>query len=87
MPERTGMARDTDKAVRAACDVVETEQHGIAELRERKRQHGEGHAGRSGADPGDRNRDHVTGKVQKFKMREVAIDELGLAEAAAIATA
>ena len=26
----------------------------------------------------------VTGKVQKFKMREVAIDELGLAEAAAI---
>ncbi|HEY1520118.1 MAG TPA: AMP-binding protein [Solirubrobacteraceae bacterium] len=29
----------------------------------------------------------VTGKVQKFKMREVAIDELGLAEAAAIATA
>ena len=29
----------------------------------------------------------VTGKVQKFKMRETAIDELGLAEAAAIATA
>ena len=29
----------------------------------------------------------VTGKVQKFKMREAAIDELGLAEAAAIATA
>jgi fatty-acyl-CoA synthase len=29
----------------------------------------------------------VTGKVQKFKMRELAIDELGLAEAAAIATA
>ena len=29
----------------------------------------------------------VTGKVQKFKMREVAIDELGLAEAAAITTA
>jgi fatty-acyl-CoA synthase len=29
----------------------------------------------------------VTGKVQKFKMREVAIDELGLTEAAAIATA
>ena len=29
----------------------------------------------------------VTGKVQKFKMRETAIDELGLGEAAAIATA
>jgi fatty-acyl-CoA synthase len=29
----------------------------------------------------------VTGKVQKFKMRETAIDELGLADAAAIATA
>ena len=29
----------------------------------------------------------VTGKVQKFKMRELAIDELGLADAAAIATA
>jgi fatty-acyl-CoA synthase len=29
----------------------------------------------------------VTGKVQKFKMREVAIDELGLREAAAVATA
>ncbi len=29
----------------------------------------------------------VTGKVQKFKMRESAIDELGLADAAAIATA
>jgi fatty-acyl-CoA synthase len=29
----------------------------------------------------------VTGKVQKFKMRETAIDELGLAQAAAIVTA
>jgi fatty-acyl-CoA synthase len=29
----------------------------------------------------------VTGKVQKFKMREAAIEELGLGEAAAIATA
>jgi fatty-acyl-CoA synthase len=29
----------------------------------------------------------VTGKVQKFKMRESAVDELGLAQAAAIATA
>jgi fatty-acyl-CoA synthase len=29
----------------------------------------------------------VTGKVQKFKMRETAIEELGLAEAAAIVTA
>jgi fatty-acyl-CoA synthase len=29
----------------------------------------------------------VTGKVQKFKMRETAIDELGLAGAAAVATA
>ena len=29
----------------------------------------------------------VTGKVQKFKMREVATEELGLGEAAAIATA
>ena len=29
----------------------------------------------------------VTGKVQKFKMREPAIDELGLEKAAAIATA
>jgi len=29
----------------------------------------------------------VTGKVQKFKMRDSAIDELGLAEAASIATA
>jgi hypothetical protein len=29
----------------------------------------------------------VTGKVQKFKMRDTAIDELGLTEAAAIATA
>jgi fatty-acyl-CoA synthase len=29
----------------------------------------------------------VTGKVQKFKMREMAIDELELAEAAAVATA
>ena len=26
----------------------------------------------------------VTGKVQKFRMRELAIDELGLEEAAAI---
>ncbi len=29
----------------------------------------------------------ITGKVQKFKMRETAIDELGLAEAAAVSTA
>ena len=29
----------------------------------------------------------VTGKVQKFKMREVAIEELGLGQAAAIVTA
>jgi fatty-acyl-CoA synthase len=29
----------------------------------------------------------VTGKVQKFKMREAAIDELGLEAAAAVATA
>jgi fatty-acyl-CoA synthase len=29
----------------------------------------------------------VTGKVQKFKMRETAIEELGLATAAAIQTA
>jgi fatty-acyl-CoA synthase len=29
----------------------------------------------------------VTGKVQKFKMRETAIEELGLAQAAAVATA
>ena len=29
----------------------------------------------------------VTGKVQKFKMREAAIEELGLRDAAAIATA
>ncbi len=29
----------------------------------------------------------VTGKVQKFKMRETAIEELGLANAAAIQTA
>jgi fatty-acyl-CoA synthase len=29
----------------------------------------------------------VTGKVQKFKMRQMATEELGLAEAAAIATA
>ena len=29
----------------------------------------------------------VTGKIQKFKMREAAIEELGLAEAAAIETA
>ena len=29
----------------------------------------------------------VTGKVQKFKMRETAIDELGLTQAAAVATA
>ena len=29
----------------------------------------------------------VTGKVQKFKMREMAIEELGLGQAAAIATA
>ena len=29
----------------------------------------------------------VTGKVQKFKMREEATDELGLGQAAAIATA
>jgi fatty-acyl-CoA synthase len=29
----------------------------------------------------------VTGKVQKFKMREAAIEELGLDKAAAIATA
>jgi fatty-acyl-CoA synthase len=29
----------------------------------------------------------VTGKVQKFKMREQAVDELGLESAAAIATA
>jgi fatty-acyl-CoA synthase len=29
----------------------------------------------------------VTGKVQKFKMRELATEELGLGEAAAIATA
>jgi fatty-acyl-CoA synthase len=29
----------------------------------------------------------VTGKVQKFKMREAAIEELGLGKAAAVATA
>jgi fatty-acyl-CoA synthase len=29
----------------------------------------------------------VTGKIQKFKMREVAVEELGLAKAAAVATA
>ena len=29
----------------------------------------------------------VTGKVQKFKMREIAIDELGLQSAASITTA
>ena len=29
----------------------------------------------------------VTGKVQKFKMREEAIEELGLGQAAAVATA
>jgi len=29
----------------------------------------------------------VTGKVQKFKMRQAAIQELGLGEAAAIVTA
>jgi fatty-acyl-CoA synthase len=29
----------------------------------------------------------VTGKVQKFKMRETAIDELGLGQAATVATA
>ncbi len=29
----------------------------------------------------------VTGKVQKYKMREQAIEELGLAQAAAIRTA
>jgi len=29
----------------------------------------------------------VTGKVQKFRMREVAIEELGLQSAAAVATA
>jgi fatty-acyl-CoA synthase len=29
----------------------------------------------------------VTGKVQKFKMREEAIEELGLEQAAAVATA
>ena len=29
----------------------------------------------------------VTGKVQKFKMREMAIDDLGLQKAAAIKTA
>ena len=29
----------------------------------------------------------VTGKIQKFKMREIAIAELGLADAAAVRTA
>jgi fatty-acyl-CoA synthase len=29
----------------------------------------------------------VTGKVQKFKMRELAVEELGLQKPAAIATA
>jgi hypothetical protein len=29
----------------------------------------------------------VTGKIQKYKLRETAIDELGLAQDAAIATA
>jgi hypothetical protein len=29
----------------------------------------------------------VTGKIQKFKMREAAVSELGLERAAAIATA
>jgi len=29
----------------------------------------------------------VTGKIQKFKMREVAIGELGLAKAAGVRTA
>jgi hypothetical protein len=30
---------------------------------------------------------NLTGKVQKFKMREMAIEELGLAQAAGVATA
>ena len=29
----------------------------------------------------------VTGKIQKFKMREAAVEELGLQRAAAVATA
>ena len=29
----------------------------------------------------------VTGKIQKFKMREVAVDELGLEKAAGVRTA
>jgi fatty-acyl-CoA synthase len=29
----------------------------------------------------------VTGKIQKFRMREIAIDELGLGDAATIRTA
>jgi fatty-acyl-CoA synthase len=29
----------------------------------------------------------VTGKVQKFKMREVAVEQLGLADAAGVRTA
>ena len=29
----------------------------------------------------------VTGKIQKFRMREIAIEELGLEQAASIATA
>jgi fatty-acyl-CoA synthase len=29
----------------------------------------------------------VTGKIQKFKLREAAIEELGLQEATAVATA
>jgi len=29
----------------------------------------------------------VTGKIQKYKMRETAVDELGLHEAARVATA
>jgi len=29
----------------------------------------------------------VTGKIQKFKMRETAVSELGLEKAAAVATA
>ena len=29
----------------------------------------------------------VTGKIQKFKMREVAVEELGLQKAAAVVTA
>ena len=29
----------------------------------------------------------VTGKIQKFKMREIAVEELGLEKAAAVVTA